>query len=132
MYVLVPIDGSKPSTRALSFAVDLVANFDGTLDVVHVGDPDAEPIEQLLDRAREQCAAAGVDATVEAVPEPEVTSRMQYATKVGSVILDLAGERDVDHLVMGSHGREGVDEFVLGSAVGEVLGAHDYPVTVIP
>ncbi|MFC4407728.1 universal stress protein [Haloarchaeobius iranensis] len=132
MHVLVPIDGSEPSTRALAFGIDLAGRFDGELDVVHVGDPEVEVTEQLLEDAREQCGEAGVDATVDAVPEPTNESRLHYATKVGGRILELAEERGVDHIVMGSHGRSGVDEYVLGSAAKTVLDAQEYQVTVLP
>lgn len=132
MHVLVPIDGSEPSSRALSFGIDLTDRFDGRLDVVHIGDPDVEATEQLLERAREQCEEAGVDATVEARPELEDESRLHYATKIGGQILELADELDVDHIVMGSHGRSGLDEYVLGSAAETVLDAQTYQVTVVP
>jgi nucleotide-binding universal stress UspA family protein len=132
MHVLVPIDGSEPSVRALSFGIDLVDRFEGELDVVHIGDPEAAATEQLLDRAREQCEEDGVGATIEALPEPDDESRLHYATKIGGRILELADERDVDHIVMGSHGRSGLDEYVLGSAAETVLDAQTYPVTVVP
>jgi nucleotide-binding universal stress UspA family protein len=132
MHVLAPIDGSEPSVRALSFGIELVDRSEGTLAVVHIGDPDAEATEQLLTRARNQCEDGGVEATVEALPEAEDESRLHYATKIGGRILELADERDVDHIVMGSHGRSGLDEYVLGSAVETVLGAEEYSVTVVP
>ncbi|MFD1645892.1 universal stress protein [Haloarchaeobius litoreus] len=132
MHVLVPIDGSEPSVRALSFGIDLADRFDGELDVVHIGDPNAAATEQLLDRTREQCEAGGVEATIEARPEVEDESRLHYATKIGGQILELADERGVDHIVMGSHGRSGLDEYVLGSAAETVLDAQEYPVTVVP
>jgi len=132
MHVLVPIDGSDPSVRALSFGIDLADRFEGELDVVHIGDPDATATEQLLERARDQCADVDVEATVEAVPEVEDESRLHYASKIGGQILDIAAERDVDHIVMGTHGRSGIDEYVLGSAAETILDTQEYPVTVVP
>ncbi|WP_440989600.1 universal stress protein [Haloarchaeobius baliensis] len=132
MHVLVPIDGSDPSVRALSFGVDLADRFDGELDVVHIGDPDATATEQLLERARARCEEVGVAATIEAVPELEDESRLHYASKIGGQILEIATERDVDHIVMGTHGRTGLDEYVLGSAAETILDTQQYPVTVVP
>ncbi|WP_257297735.1 universal stress protein [Haloarchaeobius sp. FL176] len=132
MHVLVPIDGSEPSVRALSLGIGLADRSEGQLDVVHIGDPEAAATEQLLDSAREQCEEQGVEATIEALPEAEDDSRLHYATKIGGQILELADERDVDHIVMGSHGRSGIDEYVLGSATETILDAQTYPVTVVP
>ncbi|WP_435346570.1 universal stress protein [Haloarchaeobius sp. HRN-SO-5] len=133
MHVLAPVDGSPCSLHALEFAVELTERFDGTLDVVHVGDPDAEATEQLLETAREVCAGHDVDATFEAVAETDSQeSRLRYASKVGAQLLAIADERDVDHIVMGTHGREGVDEYILGSAAKAVLKSNAYPVTILP
>jgi nucleotide-binding universal stress UspA family protein len=45
-------------------------------------------------------------------------------------IVDYADENDIDHVVMGSHGRSGVSRIVLGSVAENVVRKSSVPVTV--
>lgn len=141
-HVLVPIDDSDPAWKALAYAVD-------TLDVdrltaVHVVDPavgiyaggdggfyDAgaydrahEHGESLCERARDRLEAAGAleRTTFEGVVE---TGRPERA------ILECVEEKDVDHVVIGSHGREGVSRVLLGSVAEVVARRAPVPVTIV-
>lgn len=131
MQVLVPVDGSDCSFRALEFAVDLVRRREGTLHVVHFTDVETDATEQILDRAEAVLADTGV------VDDPEVRfdarmSEPRYANAVGKEILRIVNEEGYDHVVMGHHGAGIVGRAILGSAAETVLRASDVPVTVIP
>ena len=130
MRVLVPVDGSESSERALRFAADLIRGIDGELDVVHVTDVETEATEQLLERAREILAEEGVDD----VPEVEIDLNLTFrgADQVGKDILAIVEEEGYDHVVMGHHGSGAVDRLILGSAAETVLRSGDVPVTVVP
>ena len=45
--------------------------------------------------------------------------------------VDAAGEAAYDHVVLGSHGREGVSRIVLGSVAEHVVRMSPVPVTVV-
>jgi nucleotide-binding universal stress UspA family protein len=45
-------------------------------------------------------------------------------------IIDAAHERDVDLIVMASHGRSGFARLLLGSEAGEVLSKSTVPVLI--
>jgi nucleotide-binding universal stress UspA family protein len=131
MKVLVPIDGSECSYRALEFATDFVRRYDGTLHVVHITDAEREATESILDRAEEILAEAGVP------DDPEVVTNLQvadprYANKVGKDILQLASDGGYDHVVMGHHGAGAIGRMILGSAAETVIRAAETPATVIP
>ena len=128
--ILVPIDGSDASERALRFAADLCRRFEGTLHVVHVTDRETEATEQLVERAREILAEEGIHDDPSISLDLDLSFRS--ANRVGEDVVDLAREGGYDHVVMGHHGDGTVDRLILGSAAETVLRAGEVPVTVVP
>lgn len=136
--LLVAIDGSTPSERALSFAVETFPGDDVILLHVidpasgvgaGVGGPGATEAwyesakadgEALLADAAERAAAAGM--SVETVVD---------TGRPAATIVACADERDVDHVVVGSHGRDGVSRLLLGSVAEAVMRGSPVPVTVV-
>ncbi|MFB6112562.1 MAG: universal stress protein [Halodesulfurarchaeum sp.] len=135
--VLVPIDGSPQSSAALEYAAEEFSTDE--LILIHVIDPieagysatatvpgyteewyehAQEEAEDLLEEARE--TLDGED--VESVTEVGRPSRS---------IVEYAEENDVDHIVMGSHGRSGVTRILLGSVAEAVVRRSPVPVTVV-
>ncbi|MFB6107167.1 MAG: universal stress protein [Halobacteriaceae archaeon] len=130
MRILVPVDGSEVSVRALRFAADLAREFEGTVHVVHITDVENDATARILDRARTVLEEEGIDDVPEVTTDVELDLRP--ATRVGEDILELVRERNYDHVVMGHHGVGHVDRFILGSAAETVLRSCETPVTVIP
>jgi nucleotide-binding universal stress UspA family protein len=128
MDVLVPVDDSDCSFRALDFGADMAARYDATLHVVHFADDSTTTNDAVLERAQRVLDARGVDADPEVNADVDVRS----AGRVGSDILDLVDERGYDHVVMGHHGAGTIERAILGSAAETVLRAEKVPVTVIP
>lgn len=131
MDILTPIDGSECSFRALAFAIELGERFDGSLHVVHITDYQGEGTNDVIERAEEALAEAGVDTT----PTVETNLRISspgYANRVGKDILRLVEEEGHDHVVMGHHGTGRVGRAILGSAAETVLRAAEVPATTIP
>ena len=50
----------------------------------------------------------------------------------GNSILDVAAEMNVDVIVMGSHGRSGLDKILMGSVAEKVLHHSSIPLFIIP
>ncbi|MDZ5811695.1 universal stress protein [Halorubrum sp. AD140] len=131
MRVLAPIDGSKCSFRALAFATEFTSRFEGSLHVIHITDYEGEAKQDLLDRAKSMLTKAGIEGDPEIIPITQMASP-RYANRVGSLILDVAAERDYDHVIMGHHGTGRLGQAFLGSAAKTVVGADEIPVTIIP
>lgn len=131
MKVLVPVDGSDCSYRALEFATEFVRRYEGTLHVVHITDYEGESTESVLDRAEEVLDAAGIADDPEVVTDLGV-SDPRYANRVGKDVLELVEERGYDHVVMGHHGTGAVGRIILGSAAETVVRAAQTPATIIP
>ncbi|MFB6071700.1 MAG: universal stress protein [Halobacterium sp.] len=130
MDILVPVDGSDCSFRALEFAADMAPRYGADLHVVHFTDTETDATDAIVDRARDVLDAQGIDA------EPEVSTDVDLEfrpnERVGDDVLDLVEERGSDHVVMGHHGSGTIERAILGSAAETVLRAEKVPVTVIP
>lgn len=134
--VLVPTDGSKAAAAALDAGIDLSLATGSALHVVHVvdlgvvwGDVDVGMIldaleesgQRALDRAIERAEAAGVSTVA--------SSLLQGSPH--RAILDYADDRDVDCVVVGTHGRTGIDRYLLGSVTERVVRLSDIPVLAL-
>lgn len=140
-HVLVAVDDSVQSTEALEFACTEYP--DATITALYVLDPGdfyavsgvegtamanydevqlhhEERAEQVLETSREQAADHGVEIQTDHV--------------VGGVsrsIVDYANDNDVDHIVVGSHGRTGASRILLGSVAETVARRSPVPVTIV-
>ncbi|WP_225336551.1 universal stress protein [Halomicrobium urmianum] len=135
--VLVPTDGSDPATAAVDRAIAIAERFDASLHVIHVAelvdvpaDVETEARDALADRAEsiltpiaERATAAGLAVSTEVV---------ETADPVHSTVLDYADDHDVDLIVMGTHGRSGLDRIILGSVAERTLRTARTPVLVVP
>lgn len=130
MDILVPIDGSECSFRALDFAIEFAERFEAALHVVHVSDAETDATDEILSRARERLEEAGVDDDPEISTDVDLSFRP--AETVGKDILKLVAERGYDHVVMGHHGGGTVERAMLGSAANTVVNEEAVPVTIVP
>ena len=137
--VLVPFEGSELSERALERVV--TKHPDDEVHVLYVVDPvhgvyesEAHGLasaEQWYERA-EATAESTLAAATELAAEHGV--EVTTAFEVGNphrVVLEYVEDHDVDHVVMGSHGRSGVSRLVLGSTAERVMRQSPVPVTVV-
>lgn len=131
MKVLVPIDGSACSYRALEFAAEFVTRYEGTIHVVHITSSTAQSTTEILDRAEEILESKGVMSHPEVVTDLDWTDP-RYGAQIGKDILALVEDRDYDHVVMGHHGTGAVEQLVIGSAAHTVVRAAEVPATIIP
>ncbi|KAB1192894.1 universal stress protein [Haloferax sp. MBLA0076] len=129
MQILIPVDGTDASKRALDFAIDMAVGMGGSLHVVHFTNQATDATEAILDDARERLASADIP------DEPELTTitvDVWNADRVGEEILDTVDKHGYDHVVMGHHEDGPVERAVFGSAAETVLRAEVVPMTVVP
>ncbi|WP_232686760.1 universal stress protein [Halobacterium zhouii] len=130
MHILVPIDGSDCSFRALEFAAKMADRYDGSVHVVHFTDEETEATDTIKQRARSVLDAQGIDADPEVSTDVDIEFRP--GDRVGDAILDLVEADGYDHVVMGHKGSGTVERAILGSAAETVLRSERVPVTIIP
>jgi nucleotide-binding universal stress UspA family protein len=137
--VLIAIDGSEPSLNALEFAFDRYADTD--LVVVSVLDP-TEYLQgsstmgpasvDSWQEAADDAAGEVLDAAVERARAHglELETDTVYGSPAREIV-DYAEEHDIDQIIVGSHGREGVSRILLGSVAETVVRRASVPVTVV-
>ena len=141
--ILVAIDGSPTSSNALDEAVGLARLSNARLHVVHIVDPikhmtgferpevyvrEILPAllregEAVLSKARAQAEAAGVQADtalIESKGEP-----------VWQLLVNDAKASGASLVVVGTHGRKGVNRVLMGSDAEQVARRSPVPVLLV-
>jgi nucleotide-binding universal stress UspA family protein len=140
--ILVPVDGSPTSMAGLNEALRLARNQKARVRLVHIvdevpifssseGGVNIEPVieslksggKSILARTAKMVAARGVRAETEMVEN--TTSR------VADVLVARAKRWRADLIVMGTHGRRGVNRLVLGSDAELVVRNSPVPVLLV-
>jgi nucleotide-binding universal stress UspA family protein len=133
--ILVPTDGSRGSSVASDHALELADEHGATVHALHVVSPAAaeglarpeaavdglrEHGEELVDRVARRAGKRGIPCET-AVREgaPAGTIR-EYADEVGA-----------DVVVMGTHGRTGIQRYLLGSVAERVVRSSSVPVLTL-
>jgi nucleotide-binding universal stress UspA family protein len=143
--ILCPVDFSAPSERALAYAAATAKWYDARLDVLHVHweVPAVNPIPSLTPDPAAQLSQRDLGhaqifemATrlVQPVQDADVPVHLEVRDEraIHRGILDYARERNVDLIVMGTHGRSGVERWLLGSTADKVIRKAACPVLIVP
>jgi nucleotide-binding universal stress UspA family protein len=139
--ILVPTDFSDASHLALNYAIDLARRYDASIELLHVIDepsyvtayPDSyfaglpdllkqvqQDAERQLAETGQTCAAANVPFTTQVLAGRAAATIVQHAT-----------DKDSDIIVMGTHGRGGIEHLFLGSVAERVIRSASCPVLTV-
>ena len=130
-HILVPVDGSATSLIAIDKAAGLAKAFGSAITAIYVIDPYpftgvgadfAYGQDQYLNAARAEASTA-IDAVTKRFRDAgvEADTHVVDAHSVWRGILEAAESIGVDLIVIGSHGRRGLEKLVLGSVTQSVL-----------
>jgi nucleotide-binding universal stress UspA family protein len=131
--ILVAVDGSPYSQRALPTAIEVAKKFGSRIFVLHVSEHDKgraaaytmeSPAEatKLVADAVEAAKKAGIEAAGEV--------RDAGAQHAAKYIVEAAVEKGVDLIVMGSRGLSDVQGIFLGSVTHKVIQTAEVPVLI--
>jgi len=138
--LLVPTDGSFAVERAISHAIDLAEVHGAAIDALYVVNATSYgglPMETAWDgigRALEDEGEAAVDRVRELAEARNADVPVRTCVVNGSPsrsIVDHARSNECDLIVMGTHGRGGIDRLLLGSVAERVVRAAPVPVTTV-
>jgi len=132
--ILVAIDDSEMAERVLAAAEELAKLSSGEIWLLHVWEAEpavykslgARSFQDTLARLRvaaEKLAASGITAHAEVV-----ANLYSFAAQE---IANFAVGYEVDVIVMGSRGRNGVTELLNGSTTHKVIHLADRPVLIV-
>lgn len=150
--ILVPLDGSELSERAIPMAEDLARSSEATVHLIH-----------MVSREHELGAGRGIDPVLAAEMEVDMARRLtesrllrgrtyleqkgsqlsgagikietEFAVKTGDPsqnIIDYVKEHSISLVVMTTHGHGGVRRLLVGSVTDRVIRSCEVPVLVVP
>ncbi|MEM6733678.1 MAG: universal stress protein, partial [Myxococcota bacterium] len=146
--ILVPVDYSEPSARAVNHALSLaqMAEPPGQITVLHVAAAPSSslPLERLLkedSRTEEDVMKAYRDAEEERMEKfadgferNGASDLFDTRVELGvpwQQIVEVAGDGKYDAIVIGSHGRSKIDDLLMGSVAQRVIRFTERPVVVV-
>ncbi len=106
--ILVPVDGSELSLRALELALDLAGRYGSRITVLHVKPGNVDE-KQVLDRVREKIENRGIPITI------KVEEINPVKESIAKKILDELSEGSYDIVVLGARGLTVSEELNIGS-----------------
>lgn len=132
--ILLAVDGSEHSAKAIPVAGDLARRYGGEIIVLHVrehdlsfvGDVDAETSTEAMDL---------VDDIVRTLKDQDTNVRGEIVRvplgQTPRAILDTARSEDVNLVVMGTRGLSDWGRLLLGSVAHKVVHLAEVPVLVV-
>ena len=138
--ILVPFDLSNQSLRAFKTALDLAKKYNSQITLLTCVEGDAWHHKFYDSRADNELIKKQVKvalfhiAKLEALgkkDEVKIKSQIIKSKSVVNDIVTFAKSRKFDLIVMGSHGRTGVDKLILGSIANGVTQKASCPVLII-
>jgi nucleotide-binding universal stress UspA family protein len=129
--VLLATDGSESGRTARSWAFTLARAFGGTVSALYVVETRlgrSGALRDVLERRGEAVAReVRVDGARTGVEVDTATREGDPAREIRA----FAAERGVDLVVLGTHGRMGIDRLLMGSVATSVLREADRPVLTV-
>ncbi|MFB6130153.1 MAG: universal stress protein [Salinigranum sp.] len=134
--ILVPTDGSDAAEAAVDHAVELATTYGARLHALYVVDSSAYAMVDaggdVIHETLEQEGEAAVGRVADRANEAGLTALTVVTTGTPSRdILAYADENGVDLIVMGTHGRRGLERYLLGSVTERVVRGSDVPVLTV-
>jgi len=137
--ILVPIDFTETSERALDYAVELARKLDAKVTVMHAyelpiyGFPDGALVASVDVATRiSQASQEGLQGALDRRKDCGVEMRAILRDgPPADEIATVADEIGADLVVLGTHGRRGLRRAIMGSVAEEVVRACQCPVLTV-
>ena len=141
--ILIPVDGSDTSTKALVAGLQMARDSGGRVRLVHVveelayltgyeqfGGYSGELIAAMREtgnKVLKDAMAIALSAGVEA----DNLLFDNFGSRLAEVVADAAKQWNADLIVVGTHGRGGIGRVLMGSGAEQILRLAPVPVLVI-
>lgn len=138
--ILIATDFSDCSEEACAYALELARKFDASLSVLHVIN---EPVDlrgfyvpHISFEELEKEMAQGAATMLETFCQKNLSDFNRYSSSVVTgvpyeEINRIAQEQSFDLIVIGTHGRSGLDHLIFGSTAERVVRGAPCPVLTI-
>ena len=136
--ILLPTDGSDGIGAAARHTGTIASRFDATVHVLSVVDtrnrfesPSGGLSADAWLEAERERAETAIDGTVAELPDHVSVETTQREGVPKTEIVDAVTEVPADLVVMGTHGRTGLDHYLIGSVAETVVRESPVPVPVL-
>ncbi len=136
--ILVPVDGSENSDRAIKHALGLVAaGLAADLHLLNVQPSFGGAISTFvgrdqIDSYRREEGNKGLASAVALAAAASIPAKVHIGVgRQGEVVRDYARKLGADLIVMGTRGHTGLSGVLLGSVAQDVIAHSDVPVTLV-
>jgi nucleotide-binding universal stress UspA family protein len=141
--ILIAVDGSDTSDRALQEAINLAKDQQAMLSIVYAVDEvslsaDTEFVDpamisnawveagrEILNKASNLAVAASVQA------QTRLIELDHFGMRIADAIVEEAKAWSADIIVVGTHGRTGLSHLLLGSVAEDIVRASRLPVLLV-
>ncbi|EMA56143.1 universal stress protein [Halococcus thailandensis] len=133
--VLIPTDGSDAANTAIGHGLAIANQYDATvhaLSVVDMGDiPTSFNVAALIEAWKGDCEQA-VSEVVDAAESHglDVVTEIHQGTPYRAIKSYVKNE-GIDLVAMGTHGREGLDRYLIGSVTARTVRTSEVPVLTV-
>jgi len=136
--ILLPTDGSDGIEEATKHAEAIAERFDATVHVLSVIDtrnrfesPASGLSSDVWKEAEAERADHAIETTVAALSGTVDVERALVEGVPKTAILEYIDDAGVDMVVMGTHGRTGLDHYLIGSVAEKVVRRSPVPVVTV-
>jgi len=132
--ILVPTDGSEGSEVALEHARSLAEKYDSEVHILYVADVRTHNTGDIVHNIVGELEKIGEESVKSLKKELDSDSNVVTEVIKGiphREITDYANEKEIDLIVMGTHGRTGLDRILLGSVTEKVVRTSKVPVMTV-
>jgi nucleotide-binding universal stress UspA family protein len=136
---LIPVDGSPASLRAVDFAIEMASQNSGTslvlLNVQNIGATELTGAVMGGDDWQEKASQQSAKALKDAIAKSEAANvgfeTLVRAGQAAEAIAQVAREKGIEHIVMGTRGLGRIQGLLLGSVAMKVIHLAQVPITLI-
>ncbi|MCG8618699.1 MAG: universal stress protein [Desulfobacterales bacterium] len=134
--ILVAVDGSEYGNNAVEQAISLGAICNSEIYVISVVDlfPEQMEVAPALVEKMSEDARNIIEQAKKKVDEAKIPCEtiVHMGGKPWEYIVQEAKDKEIDLIVLGSHGRSGLERILMGSTAQNVIGHAPCPVIVVP
>ncbi len=124
--ILCPTDYSQSANAALAYAISIAKKYGGKLYIQHISElDDDQKIEEIKSKAPKisEISDEADDLDVEFIYDRDI--------EPNNSIIRFADDRDIDLIVMSTHGQKGLRRVFIGNNTAEVIRKAECPVLTV-
>jgi len=138
--ILVPIDFSDYSIKALNYAIDFAQSFNAKIVLIFVIEPMIYPTDftfgEIVPPSFEPKLEENTVNELKKIAEDKISGKIKYEITIRTgrpflEIISAARELDVDLIIIATHGTTGVEHLLFGSTAEKVVKKAPCPVLTL-